>query len=94
MNLPYMTRRQMIERGIISSCEECRKHDHRGWCENCDTPKPTEPSLFRGTEALEAIRARLNGEYNHPALMKLWPLSTSILEDCYRILDNTPKGAA
>jgi hypothetical protein len=94
MNLPYMTRRQMIERGIISSCEECRKPDHRGWCENCDAWTPPEPTLFRGTEALEAIRARLNGEYDHPALMKLGPLSTSILEDCYRILENTPKGAA
>jgi hypothetical protein len=38
-------------------------------------------------EALEAIRARIDGEWDNPCLMQLGPLHTSMQRDILRCLD-------
>lgn len=38
-------------------------------------------------EKLAAIRARVHGEWDHPALLKLGPLSSDRLQDIERVLD-------
>ena len=38
-------------------------------------------------QKLAAIRARINGEWDHPALLKLGPLHPNRLADVTRILD-------
>jgi hypothetical protein len=51
-------------------------------------------AVFGGTQALAAIRARLSGNYDDPNLLKLGPLTPSILNDIDRILEQTVQGSA
>lgn len=43
-------------------------------------------------EALEAIVARYNGDWDNPALMQVGPLSINTEEDMYYIAKNTLDG--
>lgn len=45
--------------------------------------------MFTPSEAIEAIKARQNGDYKNPQLLKLGPLSSTVMEDIDRIVANT-----
>lgn len=42
------------------------------------------PDMLR---ALEAIRARIDGDWDHPSLVAMGPLNTDIILDCARYAD-------
>lgn len=46
------------------------------------------PALLRAVETLEAIRARMNGEFDHPALIKYGPLSATRDDDILAMLNS------
>lgn len=47
--------------------------------------------MFNAKQAIEAIQARINGEYDNEQLMKLGPLMLDTLEDIERIIQLTDK---
>lgn len=51
------------------------------------------PALLGAVETLEAIRARLKGEFDHPALVKFGPLSVTRDDDILAMVDNALKEA-
>lgn len=48
----------------------------------------TMPLLLEAVEALEAIKARFDGVFDHPVLVKYGPLDVSMQRDMYRLADN------
>lgn len=42
------------------------------------------------SEALSAIKARIDGEWDNPALVKFGPLSTSVNDDILSIMECVP----
>ncbi len=44
---------------------------------------------YSESEALEAIQARINGEYDNPLLQKLGPLMVHTNDDILRIIEQT-----
>lgn len=45
--------------------------------------------MFTDSQAIEAIKARINGEWDNQQLMKLGALMPDTLEDIKTILENT-----
>ena len=45
--------------------------------------------MYTPSEAIEAIKARQNGDYKNVQLLKLGPLSATVMEDIERIVANT-----
>ena len=50
-----------------------------------------DPSTMTMSEAARAIRARVDGVFDNPDLMKIGPLSTNLDEDVAEILRRVPK---
>lgn len=44
--------------------------------------------MYTHKQAIEAIQARINGNFNNFQLMRLGPLTTSTLDDILRICSN------
>jgi len=45
--------------------------------------------MFTHSEAIEAIKARINGEWDNPQLLRIGYLQVDTLEDIKYIIDNT-----
>lgn len=45
--------------------------------------------IYNSNQAIEAMRARIKGEWDNKELIKLGPLFPIILDDFYRILNLT-----
>lgn len=51
--------------------------------------KPYGDALKRYQQTLEAIRARIKGEYDHPSLVAKGPLSTNMRQDIIDWINET-----
>ena len=86
-----------LETELVSVLRELQKklHDHIKW----DVKKhfslmvadAAASKVIRkaeiSNEAVEAILARMRGEYDNPALVKFGPLSDDLISDCEAIAD-------
>lgn len=58
------------------------------------TKKISAASPLSAEEALQAIRARIQGEWDHPVLLKVGPLRASVEDDVLRIVETAMTGQA
>lgn len=69
---------------ILATCEKGVQQD----AEFAALAYNTMPALLGAVDTLEAIRARINGEFDHPALVKFGPLSCSSTDDILSLIKN------